>query len=167
MANELPNQFNLTAETLSTLDNNASSQNLKVVISQHQRNHSYDSVKTAGGSPSRKSIAMHEKADINDFTRGISELKVAYVPSFGHNTLNFGERKSAWLELSQNILNSFAPKHSALLEFVHRAQQKEQQNHLNSYDSRKNSGKPQNKVSFHEPEVIKPSLVRQKSINHF
>jgi hypothetical protein len=43
---------------------------------------------------------MHEKADINDFTRGISELKVAYVPSFGHNTLNFGDKKSAWLELS-------------------------------------------------------------------
>ena len=87
MANDMQSQFNFTAETQSTFESNLNSnlpKNLKMVSqANHGRNSSYDSHKT-GGSPSRKSIAMYEKADMNDFTKGISELKVAYVPAFGH-----------------------------------------------------------------------------------
>lgn len=77
----------------------------------------------SGGSPNKKSLANFRKADINDFTKGISDIKVSYEPSFGHHTLTYGDKKNPWKVLSQNILNSFAPKHSALLDIVHKRQQ--------------------------------------------
>jgi hypothetical protein len=69
----------------------------------------------------RKSLAMYKKADLNDFTKGISDMKVAYVPSFGHETLDFTDEvllRDKWRLLSKNILNYQAPKHSAILEIV-------------------------------------------------
>ncbi len=55
------------------------------------------------------------KADMNDFTKGISDLKVSYEPYFGHSSIEYWENKNPWQEISKNILNSFAPKHSEIL----------------------------------------------------
>lgn len=92
------------------------------MAAQHNRVKSYDSNVNgsviSGSSPTKKSIVGYQRADLNDFTKGISDMKVAYVPHFGHDTIQYGISKGPWSELSKNILNSYAPKHSAILEFV-------------------------------------------------
>ena len=60
----------------------------------------------------------YQKADMNDFSKGISDIKVAYTPFFGHATIKYDERLNPWNELSKNLLNGCAPKHSAILEMV-------------------------------------------------
>lgn len=60
---------------------------------------------------------------MNNFVKGISDMKVAYVPYFGHATISFDDMSKskasiAWKEITKNIINAGAPKHSAILEMV-------------------------------------------------
>ena len=63
---------------------------------------------------------------MNDFSKGISDLTVAYVPYFGHDTIHYDDKLNNWKELSKNILN-IAPKHSAIIELVHQQKRKEEE----------------------------------------
>ena len=53
---------------------------------------------------------------MNNLSSGISDLKVSYTPYFGHSTIDFRQQKNTWLDISKNILNTYAPKHSTILE---------------------------------------------------
>lgn len=84
------------------------------------------SLSSMSGSPNKKSLVNFRRADMDNFIKGISDYKVAYTPYFGHSTLNFGHKQfNAWKELSLNIINIGAPKHSAILEMVQRHYHKE------------------------------------------
>eukprot|EP00347_Sterkiella_histriomuscorum_P011827 403370951 len=117
-----------------------------------------------GSSPNKKSIASYQRADMNNFVKGISDMKVAYVPFFGHSTLqyeDYSHQKSAWKEICKNIINSGAPKHSAILEMVQNQYKKEElQQELQKRQKSKNA--PYHKVSFNERDQS-DKVSRQKS----
>lgn len=84
------------------------------------------SMTSLGNSPNKKSLVNYKRADMDNFIKGISDYKVAYTPYFGHSTLHFGHKQfNAWKELSLNIINIGAPKHSAILEMVQHHYHKE------------------------------------------
>jgi hypothetical protein len=40
------------------------------------------------------------KADLNDFSKGISDVKVAYVPYFGHHIIDYRDSRNIWFDIS-------------------------------------------------------------------
>lgn len=57
-------------------------------------------------------IKQFKKADIGNISAGISDMKTSYEPYFGHHSIEYRDHKNNWKDISKNILNSFAPKHS-------------------------------------------------------
>ncbi|CDW80964.1 UNKNOWN [Stylonychia lemnae] len=152
---------NLIKEEQSTRDNSAAvqiQQNPFNFNTQHEfprkgRIMSYesqlDSRNENGISPQRKSIASYQRADMNDFTKGISDMKIAYMPHFGFETIQYRDNVSSWNELSKNVLSGGAPKHSAILEIVQGQYKKEEiQQEMQKRAIRVH------KVSFNDSEIL-------------
>lgn len=75
-------------------------------------------------SPKLKKTKVFLQADMNDFAKGITDLKVSYEPFFGHSAIEYRDHKNSWQDISKNILNTFAPKHSQILEMFQKSSSK-------------------------------------------